>query len=327
MELALLRHKILPLLKKLFKFFLAYKFFRVWFPRKVKSIKDATVLVTGAGGGLGACLCKEFAKRGAARLVLWDLNEEALESVAKELRCSYPALKDVRTQTVNLSEREEIYKAAKTALQDVGGRMDIVINNAGMVSGSKFLDTPDFQHELTFQVNTLAPMFTIKAFLPEMLKNTGGPSPAILNISSMASFMGAPGMVDYCASKSATRGFCDAFAAELKQLGLWSKCKVQCICPSHISTKLFKGFQLAGSISMSPEFVAQQVAVAYECEQELVCLPRHLAPAIPLMALAQALCSYNLPNPQPRTSPLANFDRSQADHAIRKMSSERSLEA
>merc|ERR1711920_405301 len=112
-----------------------------------------------------------------------------------------------------------------------------------------------------------------KAFLPGMLKHTGGPDAAFLNISSMASFMGAAQMVDYAASKFAARGFSEALACELKQRGEWQKCKISCICPAHIDTKLFKGFHLAGTLTMAPEFVANKVATAYECEQELVCLP------------------------------------------------------
>merc|ERR1712100_538079 len=122
--------------------------------------------------------------------------------------------------------------------------------------------------------------------------------------------MGAAQMVDYTASKFAVRGFSESFAAELKQLRLWEKCKISCICPAHMDTKLFKGFHVTGTMTMKPEFVAQQVVTAYECEQEIVCLPRHLTPALPLIGLAQALGSFSLPNPTPKTSPLAKFDRS-----------------
>jgi len=313
---------LLSWLKRLVKYYFAYKILRVWFPRKVKSVKGATALVTGAAGGLGACICKDLAKRGAANLVLWDINQEAMNSLALDLKSGqYPGLKNVSTQKVNLAERDEIYKASATALDNVGGRMDVVINNAGLVSGGNFVDTADQKIELTMKVNAMAHMYITKAFLPGMIKNSGGPSAAFINIASFASFMGAAQMVDYAASKFAARGFSEALGAELKQMGLWEKCKISCICPSHIDTALFKGFHILGAIPMSAKFVAQKVVDAYECERELVVLPRHISPGVALIGILQSLCHFNFPLAQPKKSPLADFDRTQCDAIFKKIDS------
>merc|ERR1712176_335994 len=131
--------------------------------------------------------------------------------------------------------------------------------------------------------------------------------------------MGAAQMVDYTASKFAARGFSEALAAELKQSGQWDKCRVTSLCPAHIDTKLFKGFHLLGCMPMTPEFVAEKVVTAYECEQEIVLLPRHLALAAPAIGLMQSLCNYNVPNPRPHVSPLQNFDRKQSDDILDKI--------
>jgi len=280
------------------------------------------VLVTGAAGGLGACICKELAKRGAAKLVLWDIDQEAMYSLALDLKSGkYPGLENVSTQNVNLAERDEIYKASATALDNVGGRMDIVVNNAGLVSGGNFIDTADKKIELTMKVNAMAHMYITKAFLPGMIKNGGGASAAFINIASFASLMGAAQMVDYAASKFAARGFSEALCAELKQMGLWEKCKISCICPSHIDTALFKGFHIFGAIPMTAKFVAQKVVDAYECERELVVLPRHLNPGVALMGIMHSLCHFNLPHAQPKKSPMADFDRTQADAILSRIGS------
>mmetsp|Transcript_104382 Transcript_104382/g.164722 ORF Transcript_104382/g.164722 Transcript_104382/m.164722 type:complete len:328 (-) Transcript_104382:375-1358(-) len=310
--------KILTLVKRVVQAYLAYKFYRIWFPRKSRSVKGATVLVTGAGGGLGACICKEFARRSVTKIILWDINEDGVSKVAHELRESFPMLKEIKSQKVNLADRKDIYDAAKVALQNAGGRIDIVVNNAGLVTGQNFKETPDNKLELTMAVNCMAPMFITKAFLEEMLLTHSERCAAFLNIASFASFVGAAQMVDYSASKYALRGFCDGLVAELKQQGLWDRVKVSCICPAHISTLLFKGFHLPGAHTMTPEFVASKVVTAYESDQELVCLPRHYIPALFLTAISQAIGNLNLPNPFPRHSPLANFDRKQSDDIIQK---------
>lgn len=218
-----------------------------------------------------------------------------------------------------MASSKDIYEAAKVALDRVGGRVDIIVNNAGILSGQSFLETSDKKIELTMAVNFMSHMYMTKAFLPGMLRHVGGPLAAILNISSFASYVGAAQMVDYSASKFAARGFSESLSAELKQLGYAEKCRVSCICPAHIDTKLAKGFHVTGSMTMSPEFVAGKVVDAYENDQELVCLPRHLRPVMVFIGLAQSLGFYSFPNPTPKQSPLKNFDRSQADDVLRRM--------
>eukprot|EP00929_Paragymnodinium_shiwhaense_P030471 TRINITY_DN17269_c0_g1_i1.p1 TRINITY_DN17269_c0_g1~~TRINITY_DN17269_c0_g1_i1.p1 ORF type:complete len:358 (-),score=60.73 TRINITY_DN17269_c0_g1_i1:122-1111(-) len=313
----------LGLLKKLLKYYLAYRFFRVWFPRKVRSLKGATVLVTGAAGGVGASVCRECAKRGASKLILWDINEAGASAVAEELRkqAVYKDLKDVKVQKVNLASKTEIYEAAKQALADAGGCVDVVVNNAGMITGEYLLQSDDRRNELTMNINTMAHFYTTKAFLPAMLDRAGGDRPraAFLNVVSMASYIGTAQMVDYACSKFAARGFSEALSQELKQLGLWDKCRVSCICPGPIKTELFKGFHIRGAAPVTADFVAARLADAYECDQELVLLPRHMAPSIILIGIAQSLGFYGLPNPDQRVSPLANFDSTQAESIWKRL--------
>lgn len=106
----------------------------------------------------------------------------------------------------------------------------MLINNAGVVSGRALLDTPDELIERSFSVNTLAHFWTVKAFLPTMLENDHG---HIVSIASMASHVGIPKLIDYCASKFAAFGFDEALRLELEVMGA-EGVHTTAICPYFI---------------------------------------------------------------------------------------------
>lgn len=114
--------------------------------------------------------------------------------------------------------------------------MDIVINNAGVVSGRAFCELDDRQIELTMAVNAMAPMWVTKAFLPAMMERDSG---HIVTVASATGLLGAPRLVDYCASKHASVGFMEALRVELKRLG--SSVCTTTICPGIIDTGMFDG--------------------------------------------------------------------------------------
>ncbi|MDK2413478.1 SDR family NAD(P)-dependent oxidoreductase, partial [Aphanizomenon sp. 202] len=96
------------------------------------------------------------------------------------------------------------------------GKVDILVNNAGIVTGKHFMDSPDDHIVRTFQVNTFAHFWTVKAFLNDMLDSNKG---HIVNVASMAGWLGCNSLVDYCSSKFAAVGFDEALKLELKVLG------------------------------------------------------------------------------------------------------------
>ena len=106
------------------------------------ALEGSRVLVTGAASGLGRRLALGIARR-KGTLVLWDLNREGLEKVAEEARGAELSIVDV-------SDREKLYEAARR----IEGPVDVVINNAGVVSGKSLLDLPDESIEKSFAVNT-----------------------------------------------------------------------------------------------------------------------------------------------------------------------------
>jgi all-trans-retinol dehydrogenase (NAD+) len=190
--------------------------------------QGSRVLVTGAASGLGRRFALGIAARGG-RLVLWDLNREGLEKVAGEVEAlGSRAFPDV----VDVSKREEVYRAASRAQEPI----DVLINNAGVVSGKSLLEIPDESIERTFAVNTLALFWTVKAFLPGMIERKRG---HIVTIASAAGLIGVPRLTDYGASKWAAVGFDESLRMELRKLAPAIVTTV--VCPYYIRTGLFEG--------------------------------------------------------------------------------------
>ena len=108
-------------------------------------------LVTGAGHGLGRLLAMKFAECGAT-MVLWDINEEGVRAVADEIR---EMGNEVFPYVCDCSKKEEVYRVAAQVKEEVGD-VAVLVNNAGVVSGKKFMENNDASVERTFGVNTLS---------------------------------------------------------------------------------------------------------------------------------------------------------------------------
>ncbi|KAK5964395.1 Epidermal retinol dehydrogenase 2, partial [Trichostrongylus colubriformis] len=233
-----------------------------------KSVKGHVVLITGAGSGLGRLMAVEFAKLGA-KLVLWDINEKGnLET--KHM------LDDIKAEshayTVDLSKREQIYSTAEKVKSEVG-RVDILINNAGIVTGKKIFDCPDELMELTMAVNTHALFYTTKAFVPGMMEANHG---HVVTIASMAGKVGISGLVDYCASKHGAVGFHESLTNELATLGKQSV-KTTVVCPYYIDTGMFHGVQTKSPTLLpvlQPQYVVDCIMEAVLTDKELIAIPR-----------------------------------------------------
>ena len=120
-------------------------------PSTKKDVRDEIVLITGAGSGLGRLMALRFAALGSV-VVCLDINEEANKATADEIKSKN---EKAFAYTCDCSKREDIYRVAEEVRSDVGD-VTILINNAGIVSGKKLLDTSDQSIEKTIEVNTLA---------------------------------------------------------------------------------------------------------------------------------------------------------------------------
>ncbi|XP_063613023.1 short-chain dehydrogenase/reductase family 16C member 6-like [Penaeus indicus] len=122
-------------------------------PRRFR-MKDVTgdiVLVTGGGSGIGRLMCLNFAKKGA-KIVTWDVDEAGNKETMRQVVALGGTC---RAYTVDLCDRNAVYKAADRVKEEVG-KVDILVNNAGIVTGKKFMESSDDLIVRTFQVNTFA---------------------------------------------------------------------------------------------------------------------------------------------------------------------------
>ena len=189
-------------------------------------------LVTGGASGIGRLMALKLAAAGA-RVTIWDINAAALQTVVGELAavpgsqaCGY---------TCDVADRAQVYaRAAETTA--AGGPVDILINNAGVVSGKDFLELPDEKINATFDVNVLALFWTGKAFLPSMIARGSG---HIVTIASASGLIGVARLADYAASKWAAIGFDESLRAELRKVAPGVLTTV--ICPFYINTGMFRG--------------------------------------------------------------------------------------
>ncbi|XP_043480933.1 short-chain dehydrogenase/reductase family 16C member 6-like [Leptopilina heterotoma] len=242
---------------------------RMFIPLKyrMKSVSGEIALITGGGGGLGRLLSLRLANLGAI-VVVWDINKQGIEETVKLVQASggtcYGYLCD-------LCDREDVYKKASILRKEVG-RVSILINNAGIVTGQKFLDTPDKMIIRTMDVNIMSHFWTVKAFLPEMLEENKG---HIVSIASLAGHAGIYKLVDYCASKFAAVGFDEALRMELEAEGYNINTTV--ICPYFIrSTGMFEDVLSSFVPTLSPNEVADSVITAMRCNEKFAILPGYL---------------------------------------------------
>lgn len=238
-------------------------------PGRKKNVSGEIVLITGAGSGIGRLLAVKFANLGAT-VVLWDINQEGLNGtvrLAKEKGTGR-----VHSYICDCSKRQDIYRVADQVKKEVGD-VSILINNAGIVIGKRFLDSPDSLLEKTMEVNTMAHFWTYKAFLPAMIAANHG---HLVSIASCAGLCGTSQASDYCASKFAAVGFAESIDIEMRTLRK-TGVKTTIVCPYVINTGMFDGVKSKWPRVvpvLDPEYVADRIISAVRQNQEILCLPR-----------------------------------------------------
>ncbi|KAG2458483.1 RDHE2 dehydrogenase, partial [Polypterus senegalus] len=155
------------------------------------------------------------------------------------------------------------------------GDVTILINNAGIVTGKKFMDSPDDLVQKTLEVNTLAHFWTYKAFLPAMMASNHG---HLVSIASSAGLIGVNGLADYCASKFAAVGFAESIGLEMLASGK-DGIKTTIVCPYFITTGMFDGCQTKWPRLLpilDSSYAAKKIVDAILKEQVYLVMPRSL---------------------------------------------------
>jgi 3alpha(or 20beta)-hydroxysteroid dehydrogenase len=182
------------------------------------SLEGKVVVITGAAGGIGSATARRFTAAGA-RVILGDVADAG--ALARELGGAF-----VRT---DVSDEDQV-KALMGAASDAHGRIDVVINNAGMPAGGApiaDLDAEVFRRG--YETNALGVLYGIKHAVPQM--SAGG---SIVNTASLAGLQGMYGSAPYVASKFAVVGITKTAALELAARGI----RVNCVCPGNIATAM-----------------------------------------------------------------------------------------
>jgi all-trans-retinol dehydrogenase (NAD+) len=235
-------------------------------------------LITGAASGIGKLLAWRLADAGA-RLVLWDIDAAGLGELETDL---VAAGHEVDVYTCDLTSRDTIAAVAARTLAD-GGPIDILVNNAGIVSGKTLLDISEQEIERTFQVNTLALFWTVRAFLPAMMERDSG---HIVTVASAAGLAGTAKLTDYCSSKFAAVGFDESLRLELKKQG--SNVVTTVVCPFYINTGMFDGVKTRFSWLLpilKPEVVVQRIVKAIQKDRRRLIMPWFIYTGWPIRLL------------------------------------------
>jgi all-trans-retinol dehydrogenase (NAD+) len=217
------------------------------------ALNGSTVLITGAASGIGRLMAIEALRRGA-RVIAWDLDADGLAG-----------LEGMDTAVVDVTDRETVYaQAARTP--DV----DVLILNAGVVSGRRITELPDAAIEKTLAVNTLALFWCTKAFLPRMIERDHG---HIVTIASLVGATPIPGMTDYVASKHAAYGFAESLRTELADDAPGVRTTV--VMPQQIDTGMFAGAKSPWYFpTLKPDYVATSILNAVERNRRRLLLNR-----------------------------------------------------
>ena len=169
--------------------FLSYQF---WFNKK-KDVKGKTVLITGGTSGIGFKMVQEFLDLGANVVVISD-NEQQLLSLSN-LKTQFSITnRQIECFLCDVSNRENVQTCASMILEN--RKIDIVINNAGIVIGKTIERLSPEEIERTINVNLMAHFWITKAFLPHMIERKQG---HFVFISSIAGIIGMNNLADYCA--------------------------------------------------------------------------------------------------------------------------------
>jgi all-trans-retinol dehydrogenase (NAD+) len=245
----------------------------------MKSFEHATVLLTGAATGIGRLMALMMSEERPV-LALVDINKKMLEATAAE--CSAKGA-TVRTYVYDISKKKDLEDLAKKAVKDLG-RVDILINNAGIVKG-KFVHEYDFDDiRKTMEVNFIGSAYLTRLLLPDMMKRNAG---HIVNVASAMGLTGVPRMGEYVASKHAIVGFTDTLRMELKKYG-YRGIRTLCVCPSGIDTGMFPGYRAPiMSPVLKPEDVARKTLKSIKKGSTYLKLP-FIVKLIPSMKLFPA---------------------------------------
>lgn len=234
-------------------------------------IQGNNILITGGASGIGRLMGRMAIEKGAAAVIVWDINDANIQKVCsehEELSASTGSNTRVLGRKVDVSDNEAV-KAAYSDVVAQLGKVDILVNCAGIVTSNKiFAENTVEEIERTIRINTIAPMYVALAMLPDMIKRNSG---HICNIASAAGMLSNPRMSAYAASKWAVIGWSDSVRIELSELK--SDVRITTVAPYYINTGMFNGVQSRIFPILDPVKTASKILKAIEKNKDFKGIP------------------------------------------------------
>ncbi|MBD8662191.1 SDR family oxidoreductase [Rhizobium sp. CFBP 8752] len=220
---------------------------------------DKVVLITGASSGIGAGIARELAKAGAT-LMLGARRTDRLEELAWELR---DLGAKVATRRLDVTDRADVAAFAQAAVAEFG-RVDVIVNNAGVMPLSLMSSLKVDEWDRMIDVNIKGVLYGIAAVLPQMTAQGSG---QIINIASVGALSVSPTAAVYCATKYAVRAISDGLRQEHDNL------RVTCIHPGVVESELAdtitdavaaQAMKTYRAIALKPDAIGRAVRFAIE---------------------------------------------------------------
>ncbi len=201
------------------------------------NLQDKVVVVTGASSGIGLDFAKELVAKGS-RVFGLARSEDKLRKLRDELGEQFHPV------TCDVTEKDQVSAAFKTVAEE-GGRLDVLINNAGLGRFGPVADLSVEDWDVQMETNLRGVFLCTRAAIPPMKQQNqeSGFGGHIINIASIAGLLGNPNLAAYNATKFGLRGFSEAIMKELRADGI----KVTCVYPGSIDTNFSSGSGSSGS--------------------------------------------------------------------------------
>jgi NAD(P)-dependent dehydrogenase (short-subunit alcohol dehydrogenase family) len=197
-------------------------------PASYPGLAGKIVLDTGAGSGIGRAMAHGFARHGA-RLMLLDIDAAALRETRDELLARWPGL-EVDTVQASITDADAV-EAACAATEARFGRIDILLNNAGISMNKPSLDLTPAEWRRAIDIDLSGVFYCAQAAARRMVKQGGG---SILSTASMWGLAASAKRLAYCAAKAGVVSMTKSLAVEWAPLGI----RVNAVCPGYTQTAL-----------------------------------------------------------------------------------------